>query len=159
MVRRTARDCHDLPTLYQRLGEQITQQSAREAFMQKVVSTGSGSGSGGDSGNSGFGAGHSGFGAGHSGFGAGHSGFGPGHSGFGAGPGVGPAASDGIPVSDGWLERAVKLMAGHVGPIAKVVVKRAADRTRQREALCAMLVEAAPEAARAKLLADLAKLA
>jgi hypothetical protein len=39
------------------------------------------------------------------------------------------------------------------------VVKRAADRTRQRQALCAQLAEAAPESARAKLLADLAKLA
>jgi eukaryotic-like serine/threonine-protein kinase len=140
-VRRTARDCHDLPTLYQRLGEQITQQSAREAFMQKVVSTGSGSDSG------------------HSGFGAGHSGFGAGPSGFGSGAGVGHAASGGTPVSDGWLEQAVKLMAAHVGPIAKVVVKRAADRTRQREALCALLADAAPEPARTRLLADLAKLA
>jgi len=152
MVRRTARDCHDLPTLYQRLGEQITQQSAREAFMQKVVSTGSDGGSGSDAGNSAFGAGQSGFGAGHSGFGAGQSGFGP-------GAGVGPTPSGGVPVSDAWLEKAVKLMATQVGPIAKVVVKRAAERTRQREALCALLAEAAPEPARTKLLADLSKLA
>lgn len=185
MVRRTARECHDIPTLYQRLGEQITQQSAREAFMQNVVSTG---GSGHDGGNSGFGAGHSDFGAGHSGFGAAHSGFGPGHSGFGAGhsgfgaghsgfgaghsgfgaghsgfgPGVGagptPIPSGGAPVSDAWVEQAVKLMAAQVGPIARVVVKRAADRTRQREALCNLLAEAAPEAARPKLLAELRKL-
>ena len=146
MVRRTARDCHDLPMLYQRLGEQITQQSAREAFLSRVVTgTGSGSGSG--------------------------SGLAPGSTGMqraAAAPptggsrgslGTGISASGGAPVSDAWLEQAVKLMATQVGPIAKVVVKRAADRTRQREALCALLAEAAPEASRAKLLADLHKLA
>ena len=33
MVRRAARECHDMPALYARLGEQITQSSAREAFL------------------------------------------------------------------------------------------------------------------------------
>jgi hypothetical protein len=45
-----------------------------------------------------------------------------------------------------------------VGPIASVVLKRALVRTRQREALFALLAEAAPEAARARLLAELARL-
>ena len=57
------------------------------------------------------------------------------------------------------LELAQKLLAAHVGPIAKVVVKRAAERSRQREALFAQLAEAVPEAARAKLLAELSRLA
>ncbi len=62
------------------------------------------------------------------------------------------------PVSDALLEQAVKVMAGHVGPIAKVVVKRAAERTRQRDALFALLVDAAPEAVRARVAAELARL-
>jgi eukaryotic-like serine/threonine-protein kinase len=142
MVRRTARDCHDLPTLYQRLGEQITQQSVREAFLHQLVVTGTGSGGiGATGGSTGV-----------------HRAAAPPPTG-GSGGSAGLGASGGAPVSDAWLEQAVKLMAVHVGPIAKVVVKRAADRTRQRQALCAQLAEAAPESARAKLLADLAKLA
>jgi len=142
MVRRTARDCHDLPMLYQRLGEQITQQSAREAFLSRVV-TGTGSGSGSTPGSTGMQ----------------RVAAAPPTGGSRGSLGTGMSASGGAPVSDAWLEQAVKLMAAQVGPIAKVVVKRAADRTRQREALCALLAEAAPEAARAKLLADLHKLA
>jgi hypothetical protein len=38
------------------------------------------------------------------------------------------------------------------------VVKRAAERTRRRGPLFALLAEAVPEAARAKLLADLSRL-
>jgi hypothetical protein len=40
-----------------------------------------------------------------------------------------------------------------------VVAKRAAERTREREAFFGLLAEAVPEAARARLLAELAKLA
>jgi hypothetical protein len=64
----------------------------------------------------------------------------------------------GAPVSDALLEQAQRLMAVHLGPIARVVVKRAADRTRQRQALFVLLADAVPEAARAKLLAELARL-
>jgi hypothetical protein len=61
-------------------------------------------------------------------------------------------------VSDAWLEQAQRVLAAQLGPIARVVLKRAAERTRQRDALCALLLEAAPEAARAQLQADLARL-
>lgn len=153
MVRRTARDCYDLPMLYQRLGEQITQQSAREAFLSQVVVSGTGSGAGfGGTGSTGV----------HRPVAAPPTGGSRGGSGGSSGGGSlssGVAASGGLPVSDAWLEQAVRLMAAQVGPIAKVVVKRAADRTRQREALCALLADAAPEAGRARLLADLRKLA
>ena len=61
-------------------------------------------------------------------------------------------------MSDALLEQAQRLLAAHVGPIAKVVVKRAAERTRARGALFALLLEAVPGGLRAKLLADLERL-
>ena len=57
------------------------------------------------------------------------------------------------------LEQAERVLATKLGPIARVVVKRAAERTRQRDAFFVMLADAVPEGARAKLLAELAKLA
>lgn len=138
LVRRAARECHDVPALYQRLGEQITQQSAREAFLQHVhVAGGTGSGAGMPAPGS----------TGHVRTGA------PATSGTPTG-----VLGGGPPVSDAWLEQAARLMAAHVGPIAKVVVRRASERSRQREALCALLAEAVPEGARPQLLAELARL-
>jgi len=61
-------------------------------------------------------------------------------------------------LTEAQLEQAQRLLAAHVGPIARVVLKRALDRTHQREPLFALLAEAAPEAARARLLADLNRL-
>jgi eukaryotic-like serine/threonine-protein kinase len=130
MVRRAARECHDVPALYTRLGEQITQASAREAFLGLITGSGPRTGA------------------------ARAAGLTPAPA-----PTTGqatPAAA--APVSDALLEQAQKLLAVHVGPIAKVVVKRAAERTRQREALFALLAESVPEAARPRLLADLARL-
>ena len=138
MVRRAARECHDVPALYARLGEQITQATAREAFLGHITSAGPGTGgTAGKSASTGSG---------------GHRAVAPG------GSAAGLQAPSGPPVSDALLEQAQRLLAGHVGPIAKVVVKRASERTRQRDALFALLAEAVPEAARAKLLADLTKL-
>lgn len=142
MVRRAARECLDVPSLYQRLGEQITQQSAREAFLQHLQGTGSGSGTAGVAPTPGS---------------TGHHRVAPPPTGGSHPTGVIP--SGGPPVGEAWLEQAVKLMAAHVGPIAKVVVRRAAERTRQRDALCALLAEAVPEAARQKLLTELARIA
>jgi len=147
MVVRAARDCHDVPALYARLGEQITQASARDAFLAQLTGSGSSQRPAGGTGGSAStrpaplpqGGGSSGGG------------------GFMGGSSTLPAGSS-SPVSDAWLEQASKVLAAHVGPIAKVVVKRAADRTRQREPLLALLAEGVPEAARAKLLADLSRL-
>lgn len=129
MVRRAARECHDVTALYTRLGEQITQASAREAFLGLIT------GSGGHSGGRRAAAAPAPTSAGDA------------------------ATAPGAPVSDALLEQAHKLLAVQVGPIAKVVVKRAAARTRQREPLFALLAESVPEAARQRLLADLARLA
>lgn len=143
MVRRAARECPDLPALYARLGEQITQSSARAAFLGHLTSTG---GSGGTAGN-GATAG--------AGLATG------GSAGSGARPAVTPTGSHGggPPVSDAMLELAQKLLAAHVGPIARVVVKRAAERSRQRDSFFAQLADAVPESARAKFLAELSRLA
>ncbi len=40
LVRRTAKDCHDLPMLYARLAEQLTSITARDAFLAQVQGTG-----------------------------------------------------------------------------------------------------------------------
>ena len=68
------------------------------------------------------------------------------------------AAARQAALTEAQLEQAQRLLAAQVGPIARVVLKRALDRTRQREPLFALLTEAAPEAARARLLADLNRL-
>lgn len=141
MVRRAARECHDMPALYARLGEQITLAPARAAFLSQMGMGGTGS----------HGAGSS---------------TGGRTAQRTATPTAGSAGSAGTyqgglgaPVSDALLEHAQRLLAGHVGPIAKVVVKRAAERSRERDVFFGLLAEAVPEAARGKLLADLARLA
>jgi eukaryotic-like serine/threonine-protein kinase len=143
MVRRAARECQDVPALYARLGEQITTNSAREAFLGLVQ--GAGPGTGGSSAS-----------VSATGGSTGHHRSAPPPT--GGSQGSGTNVSGGVAVSDAWLEQAQKLMAAHVGPIAKVVVKRAAERTRQRDALYALLAEAVPEAARARVLAELSRL-
>jgi serine/threonine-protein kinase len=157
LVRRAARECQDLPALYARLGEQITHSAAREAFLAPLTRSGTlggGTGSGTGSGSGGA-------------TGGSHGGSGPrtgsGGSGGASGGAAAPALAGttlipGPPVSDALVEQAQRLLAGHMGPIARVVVKRAVERTRQREALFTLLVDAAPEPARAQLRADLERL-
>ena len=140
MVRRAARNCRDVQTLQSRLAEQITQVSVREAFLGQLRRSGLATGTGGTGGSGGS------------------------HGSAGSGRGLAPSAGTGVSapgprVSDAVLEQAERVLATKLGPIARVVVKRAAERTRQRDAFFAMLADAVPEGARAKLLAELAKLA
>jgi hypothetical protein len=149
LVRRASRTCADLPALQAALAEQITNAAAREAFL------GARSGSAGASGGATGGTAGS--------RGTGSSGSSTPFQGSGArAPAPAPATfgsmTMGAPVSDALLEQAQRLLAQHLGPIARVVVKRAAERTRQRAALFTLLADAVPEAARSKLLADLARL-
>lgn len=135
LVRRAAKDCQDLPALQARLAEQITSPTARDAFMSHTAGRTGGTGSG-----------------------------------SGSTTRVGPAPAPttfspqtggtygGVPVNEALMDQAVKLLSAHMGPIAKVVVKRAAERTRQRDSFFNLLVEAAPEAARPRLLKELHKL-
>ena len=136
LVRRAARECHDMPALCARLAEQITQSAAREAFLGQASRGGTG-GSGGSAARA------------------------TGSGARAAAPAPAPVtggSTGGPPVSDALLEQVQRLLAAHVGPIAKVVVKRAAERTRARGALFALLLEAVPGGLRAKLLADLERL-
>jgi serine/threonine-protein kinase len=137
LVRRAAKDCQDLPTLQARLAEQITSSSAREAFL------GQGSRAGGGTGGS-MGGGSS-------------TGLRQVPSSTSAPPG-GTFAGALAPVNEALMDQSLKLLAVHLGPIARVVVKRAAERTRQRESFFTLLAEAVPEAQRAKLLSDLHQL-
>jgi serine/threonine-protein kinase len=148
MVRRAARDCADLPALQARLAEQITQVSVREAFLAQLRRAGTGTHAPVPGPSTGSTAGSV-AGSHRLAPTAPPAPRAPATSGTRAGP----------PVSDAWLEQAQRILAAQLGPIARVVLKRAAERTRQRDALCALLLEAAPEGARARLQADLARLA
>jgi len=134
-VRRAAKECRDLPTLQARLAEQITNSAAREAFLgpgsRGGTGTGGSTGTGGTAGRAGT----------------------PTTAGK-AGTFVGATQ----PVNEALMDQALRLLSEHLGPIARVVVKRSAERTRQREAFYSLLAEAAPEPVRAKLLDDLRKL-
>jgi serine/threonine-protein kinase len=172
MVRRAARDCADVSALVARLAEQITSASAREAFLRQMAGAatgGSGTGSGGSrtrdgagasrtagssSGSGAAGASGGGAGSGRSGGSVGSAAGGVGATGAGASTRDGAAA---VQITDDQLEHAVRVLAAHVGPIARVVVRRAAERTRERDALFAALADAVPEAARQRLLAELAR--
>jgi serine/threonine-protein kinase len=123
LVRRTARDCHDLPTLYARLTEQVTNPTARNAFMAQQSTTRP-----------------------------------PGTGGTRpAATGPGQAART---ISEALVTQSTKLLAMHVGPIAAVVVKRAAAKATSRKAYLSALEEAVIDTtARAHLRAELNKLA
>lgn len=147
LVRRAARECHDLPSLYAKLAEQVTNPEARSAFISlgatRSVHIGTAGGSSGSSG-------------GTRSTGGGLFGGTFGTAVAGAAPTV---AADAVRLSDAAIEQAQKILAAHVGPIAKVVVKKAADRTRYREPFIAMLVESVSDPkAKQKLLAELSKL-
>ena len=69
--------------------------------------------------------------------------------------GAGPAQ----PLSAALVDAAQKVLAQHVGPIAKVMAKKAAGRTGDAQTFFVLLADNVPEGtARAKLLADLQKL-
>ena len=145
MVRRAAKECRDLPSLQARLAEQITSATAREAFMGAASRGGTG-GSGGTGITSG------------TGFSSLTGTVQHGRTPTTFSPPGGTFAGATLPVTEVLMDQALRLLSAHLGPIARVVVKRSAERTRQREAFFTLLVEAAPEAMRAKLLADLHKL-
>ena len=70
-----------------------------------------------------------------------------------------PRLLDGHALGDAALEQAQRALAAHLGPIARVVVRKAAEKTRQRDALFALLADAVTEpVARQKLLAELARI-
>ena len=142
LVRRAARECQDLNELYSRLAEQVTDPRARDAFLgQASLVTGGGKTAGGTSGAA------------------------PGSRGSVGSKGTTGSAGSaggtaiGGPLTDAVMEKAQTLLALHVGPIAKVLVKRAASGTDSRAVFFNRLAEAVSDAAaREKLLKELGRL-
>ena len=123
LVKRAARECVDLPSLYAKLAEQVTNPQAKTAFLERATSITTIKG------------------------------------GSTSGTRSAPAAG-GAPLPDALIDAAAKLLAHHVGPIAKVMAKKTAARTHVRDAFFVLLVDAVPDpAARKKLLTDLQRLA
>jgi eukaryotic-like serine/threonine-protein kinase len=145
LVRRAAKECHDLPSLYAKLAEQVTNPEARSAFISLgAVRSSSSGGMPTAVGRTGFAS------TGGSGRTFGNS--------MGSGS-LATVAAEAVRLSDPAIEQAQKLLAAHVGPIAKVVVRKAAEKTRYREPFFSLLADAVSDpAARQKLLAELAKL-
>jgi serine/threonine-protein kinase len=135
LVRRAARECQDLGELYSRLAEQVTDPRARDAFLgQASLVTGVPRTAGGSAAPS------------------------AGSVGSAAASGSGAAALGGA-LNEAVQERAQALLAQQVGPIAKVLVKRAAAGTDSRAVFFNRLAEAVSDPkAREKLLADLGRL-
>jgi serine/threonine-protein kinase len=129
LVRRAARECHDLNELYGKLAEQVTDPRAHDSFLgQASLVTGG--------------------------------------SVRTAGTGTRASATTsatsvggGGPLSAALLERTQTLLAQHLGPIAQVLVKRAAAQSNVRDDFFARVADAVPDAAtRDKLLAELKRL-
>ena len=120
LVRRAALECADLPSLYARLAEQVTDPAARSLFLGKATAAGV------------------------------HA------SGSGTRSPVPLGASD---LSAELLEQTRKLLAQHVGPIAGLVVKKAAAKSPERPAFFNQIAQAVADlSARQQLLAQLHKL-
>jgi len=145
LVRRAARDSPDLPSLYARLADQVSDPGARQAFIQQsAVLTGSWVGMAAGTAS---------------------------QAARPAATNTGFAATVRVPTSTlatsaaarplvpALVEAAQRLLAQQLGPIARVMVKKAAEQTNQREAFVQRLAEAvADPAARAKLLDALRRL-
>lgn len=153
LVRRAARECNNLDELYTRLAEQVSDPRARDAFLGQasLVTGGHHRTSGGTHGAAGTGKGTKGSTGGSLGA-------------FGSRGSAGSAGSAGGttiggPLTEAVVEKAQGLLAQHVGPIAKVLVKRAATGTDSRAVFFNRLAESVNDAtARAKLLHDLSRL-
>jgi serine/threonine protein kinase len=142
LVRRAARECHDINELYSKLAEQVTDPRARDAFLgQASLVTG----------------GHH-----HRTAGGGTVGSPSSHGGSRGSTGSAGSAGGtmiGGPLNEAVMEKAQVLLAQHVGPIAKVLIKRAATGTDSRAVFFNRLAESVTDnAARDKLLAELSRL-
>ena len=134
LVRRAARECADLPTLYAKLADQVSDQGARTAFLGHASASGTRL----TSVKPGAPAGPSSF---------------SGQSGQAAAP------HDPTPHHPALTAQAQKLLAARIGPIAGVVVKKAAAKTTEREAFFQALAESVSDpAARQTLLQELHRL-
>ena len=135
LVRRAARDCSDEAALYARLAEQISNSTARNEFLSLNTATGSRPAERSAAAPS------------------------PHSLASATGAAMPGTAAPGTALSDALMAQSTKLLAGQIGPIARLVVKQAVARAPQREAFFAALGEAVTDPAkRARLLAELARL-
>jgi serine/threonine-protein kinase len=115
LVRRVARDCADLATLYARLAEQVTSNAARDVLLAQARQAGLSTVSGATT----------------------------------------PTIFAGNAViSDAVRERAERLLAQQVGPIARVLVKKAAASSADRAAFVSRLAEAITDTGRRQKFCD-----
>jgi len=138
LVRRAARECTDLNELYAKLADQVSDPRARDSFLGQasLVTGGSVKTAGGTSGAP------------------------PGSKGSAGSAGSASSGTTiGGPLNDAVMDKAQTLLAQHVGPIAKVLVKRAAAGIDSRAVFFNRLAEAVSDAgAREKLLKELGRL-
>ncbi|MFG6486425.1 serine/threonine-protein kinase [Roseateles sp. BYS78W] len=139
LVRRAARECTDLNELYHKLAEQVSDPRARDAFLGQasLVTGGTGKTAGGTNATPSA----------------------PGSRGSTSSAGSAGGTTIGGPLNDAVIEKSQTLLAQHVGPIAKVLVKRAAAGIDSRAVFFNRLAEAVNDpAAREKLLKELGRL-
>ncbi|WP_457389691.1 serine/threonine-protein kinase [Roseateles sp. P5_E1] len=142
LVRRAARECQDINELYSKLAEQVTDPRARDAFLGQasLVTGGHHHRTAGGTAGSPSAGGSKGVTAGSAGS-------------------AGSGTLIGGPLNEAVMDKAQVLLAKHVGPIAKVLIKRAAAGTDSRAVFFNRLAESVNDpAARAKLLAELGRL-
>ncbi|MBI3367652.1 MAG: protein kinase, partial [Burkholderiales bacterium] len=130
MVKRAARECPDLPALYARLAEQVTDPAARKVFISHATQATGGTG-----------------------------GTGGGTFGGALGSTGGGSLATVTALSPALLDVAQRLLAQQVGPIAKVLVKKAVATTSRRDAFIDQLAQAVSDpAARRKFVDELSRL-
>lgn len=122
MVRRAARDCADLPSLYAKLAQEVTDPGAKAAFASHL---------------------HAATQPGSKGAAAPTTG---GGTNVGTGMGASTAAAR-LALSEAFLEQAKKLLTPELGPIAGVLVKKTAANAASREAFIQAMAQAVPDAA------------
>ncbi|WKB53513.1 serine/threonine-protein kinase [Eleftheria terrae] len=134
LVRRAARECADLDTLRHRLAEHLQTERERTTFIGQPLTTG-----GSPLRPTGTPA--------------------PGTTGAPA-PGTSPRPASGIALTPDFVERAQRVLASHIGPIARIVAKKAAAQAGTREQFIQLLGQHLDdEAARGRLLNQLQHLA
>ena len=140
LVRRAARECHDLPALYARLAEQVADPAARSAFVNQAAVAMSGTGSGSLARSAAQAATRS---------QVGHA---------SAGSATSPASAGQVPTA-AMADAAQRLLARHVGPIAAVLVRKALAAAPHRDAFIQRLVMAVDDpSARLRLTDELNRL-
>ena len=156
MVRRAARECLDVPSLYARLADQVTDPGARSAFMQQTSSVLTGSLGGSAARSRGGSAALASFMA--------ATGAASPTPDFAttqriAPPGAGSSQAA-VPLSPAMVDATQRLLSQHLGPIARVVVKKAVEAAAgQRDAFVQRVLAAVDDpAARSQLMDALLRL-